>query len=408
VPISPKGNGGGGASLGYIPATVEGTEGTSTGMWRHGDNRGTKNDIGVLAIDLSYSEDNATQKGASGTYSVAVGINTLASAYAANAEGTGCKATGMSSHAEGSASVASGVASHVEGYSSTASGDFSHAGGTGCTASGEASFASGYNCVAAGAGSTVLGHYCSSDSTSLHSLVSGGNVHITSNSYDGLYVGNVNTVSSAHTSLIGGWSNTVAGSSASLIGGNSLTISSANNALVTGASHTITGPTYSFVTGIGHNISLGGFGFFAMGKYSTPLVTGEQGKIGIGVSAAAKADAVIVYTDGTVTLPTSTPTLNYSRGAKAIVTKEQLDDRFEFGTVSITPSSANTPTAQAVTFTKTYATPPFVSLTLLSAVPGGTVTGYAISAAPTTTGFSAVVTRTNTTQTVFQWMAVRT
>jgi len=377
-------------------------------MWRHGDNRGTKNDIGVLAIDLSYSEDNATQKGATGTYSVAVGINTLASAYAANVEGSNCQATGTSSHAEGSTNTASGTASHVEGYSNIASGAFSHAGGTGCTASGLSSFASGDGCQATAKGSTTLGSGCTTDTTCTNSLVAGESVNITSNCYSGLYTGTGNTAASSATAMIGGFTNTVSGATASVVCGSENSVTASVKGIVGGTTHVVSSTTCPLVAGSGHTVASGGLGFFAIGKNSTTAVAGIQGRVGIGASAAAQADGALFYTDGTVTLPTSTPALNYSRGAKAIVTKEQLDDRFEFGTVTITPSGANTPTAQAVTFAKTYTTPPFVSLTLLSAVPGGTVTGYAISAAPTTTGFSAVVTRTNTTQTVFQWMAVRT
>ncbi len=70
----------------------------------------------------------------------------------------------------------------------------------------------------------------------------------------------------------------------------------------------------------------------------------------------------------------------------------------ETGYVSITPV-ANTPTSASVTFKRTYKKIPTVVLSVASSVPGTQVLGYGQTGI-STTGFNAVVTRTNTVPTV--------
>lgn len=70
----------------------------------------------------------------------------------------------------------------------------------------------------------------------------------------------------------------------------------------------------------------------------------------------------------------------------------------ETGYVSITPV-ANTPTSASVTFKRTYKKTPTVLLSVASSVPGTQVLGYGQTGI-STTGFNAVVTRTNTVPTV--------
>ncbi len=70
----------------------------------------------------------------------------------------------------------------------------------------------------------------------------------------------------------------------------------------------------------------------------------------------------------------------------------------ETGFVSITPV-ANTPTSASVTFKRTYKKVPTVLLSVASSVPGTQVLGYGQTGI-STTGFNAVVTRTNTVPTV--------
>lgn len=76
----------------------------------------------------------------------------------------------------------------------------------------------------------------------------------------------------------------------------------------------------------------------------------------------------------------------------------------QWGMESITPT-ANTPTAKAITFAEPYAAKPSVMVTGATAAPGTTVQGVA-AANVTTTGATLYVTRTNTTATYVEWLAV--
>lgn len=112
--------------------------------------------------------------------------------------------------------------------------------------------------------------------------------------------------------------------------------------------------------------------------------------------------------------------VKFSRGngGKDFVTSEEMSaaDRsgqiilsnglmIEWGSVSITPSAANTPTPQAVTFKNAYANTPIVIATPQTGAPGTVVTGIGVSGT-NTTGFNMVLTRTNTTATSIGWLAI--
>lgn len=75
------------------------------------------------------------------------------------------------------------------------------------------------------------------------------------------------------------------------------------------------------------------------------------------------------------------------------------------GSVSITPSAANTPTAKIVTFSKAFSSTPAVVANPLTGVPGTYVTGVA-AASPSETQVTIYLTRTNTSSTGIQWIAV--
>lgn len=75
------------------------------------------------------------------------------------------------------------------------------------------------------------------------------------------------------------------------------------------------------------------------------------------------------------------------------------------GSTSVTPSAANTPTKKSITFGKTFTSPPIVTATALSTVPGTRVTGVGVDNI-TTTGCDIYVTRTNTTATTIEWIAM--
>lgn len=76
----------------------------------------------------------------------------------------------------------------------------------------------------------------------------------------------------------------------------------------------------------------------------------------------------------------------------------------QWGNVTITPV-ASTPTAKAVTFAVAYTDAPVVLTTAYTTVPGTSVLGSA-AANITTTGFDAYVTRTGTTNTGVNWIAI--
>ena len=73
------------------------------------------------------------------------------------------------------------------------------------------------------------------------------------------------------------------------------------------------------------------------------------------------------------------------------------------GSVTITPV-ANTHTTQAVTFDTAFASTPSVVLSPWTSVPGSEVKGVSVNSI-TTTGFTAVIYRTNTTATALHWLA---
>lgn len=75
------------------------------------------------------------------------------------------------------------------------------------------------------------------------------------------------------------------------------------------------------------------------------------------------------------------------------------------GSVTITPTAANTPTSFDLTFPKEFSGTPTVIVTAATSVPGTTVLGAGVNAV-SKTGCKIWVTRTNTTDTVVNWIAV--
>lgn len=100
--------------------------------------------IGSNAVDLSYSNGSSETKGASGNYSVAMGLETQAS--------------GANSTTTGSGTIASGAISTAMGFGTTASGISSMATGYGTDASGTSSTAMGRDTIASDYSSLVIGH----------------------------------------------------------------------------------------------------------------------------------------------------------------------------------------------------------------------------------------------------------
>ena len=82
-----------------------------------------------------------------------------------------------------------------------------------------------------------------------------------------------------------------------------------------------------------------------------------------------------------------------------------LFEKIAIGNLSITPSAPNTPTSVTVTFPFTFASAPIVVATAQTGLPGTTVLGVGADS-ETTTNFRCTVTRTTTTETGINWIAV--
>jgi len=78
----------------------------------------------------------------------------------------------------------------------------------------------------------------------------------------------------------------------------------------------------------------------------------------------------------------------------------------QWGEVTITPTTANTPRGQAINFPVPFINvPENINVTPNTAVPGSTVTGWSF-AVPSATGMTLYITRTNTTATTLHWRAL--
>ena len=124
--------------------------------------------IGGTTIAPYYTIGKRKASSGIGNYSVAEGINTIASWYAAHAEGQNTTASSNSAHAEGYSTIARSPYSHAEGHSTTAGpSTFSsgsgyhgqHAEGSNTTATGEASHAEGLYTNASGLASHAEGSH---------------------------------------------------------------------------------------------------------------------------------------------------------------------------------------------------------------------------------------------------------
>jgi len=152
---------------------LEKIEETGTLGWRLvGSNPDYFGNIGGGAVDLSNADGSASDYGATGLFSTAMGFNTRASgtysiatgersiASGSNATATGrfTLASGLYSTAIGNSSTASGTNSITIGFGSKAISDYSIALGRSTEASGvNGSTAMGYNTVASGNISTTMG-----------------------------------------------------------------------------------------------------------------------------------------------------------------------------------------------------------------------------------------------------------
>lgn len=89
--------------------------------------------------------------------------------------------------------------------------------------------------------------------------------------------------------------------------------------------------------------------------------------------------------------------------AGSLTRKDYVDGLAVNGNESVTITAINTVMTKAVSFGKTFPTPPIVTLTVVSTTPQQ-ITGLGVSAV-TTTGFNLHVVRTTTTTTGINWLA---
>ena len=140
------------------------TENGNTGWRLVGRNAANYGNIGENAVDLSYSELLSSDYGATGNYSTAMGIATIASGYNSIAMGVGTSATGATSTAMGDGTLAIGGSSTAMGRSTEASGPNSIAMGFFTTSSGLASTGMGRSTEASGDYATTMGIFTTAKS----------------------------------------------------------------------------------------------------------------------------------------------------------------------------------------------------------------------------------------------------
>ena len=247
------------------------TEGDNTGWRILGRDTATYGNIGPEAIDLSFSFNGSTTRGATGAISTAMGGGTTAS--------------GTYSTAMGNSTTASGDNSTAMGNFTTATGNYSTAMGSGTAASGSNSTAMGENTTASGTASTAMGG--STVASALYSTAMGGS-----------------TQASGTFSTAMGASTTASGLGSTAMG--NLTIASGNWSIAMGAS--TTAKSYA-------EIALGALNtnYLPLGT-STFHSADRAFGVGIGASATTRKDGLIVYKNGTLWLDTltaaPTPTAN--------------------------------------------------------------------------------------------------
>jgi len=132
-------------------------EGNGLGWRLIGRNPDNHGNIGLDAVDLSFSTVTSITRGATGNYSTAMGHNTIASGAYAMAFGTTTIASGFNTIAMGNRTTASGIFSSAFGHLTDATGDYSTAIGGQTIASGNYSTAMGSQTSASGIYSTAMG-----------------------------------------------------------------------------------------------------------------------------------------------------------------------------------------------------------------------------------------------------------
>jgi hypothetical protein len=274
------GAGGGASELQKI------TEGGKTGWRMLGRNPAFYGDIGLEAIDLSYSDVSSTPKGATSLYAVAMGSNTAASGQYSTAMGNSSTASGTVSTAMGTSTAAQGQNSTAMGLSTIALGIASTAMGEGTYAQGGKSTAMGFSTTASGTSSTAMGELTTA--SGVYSTAMGRLTIATGQNSTAM---GLSTIASGNHSTAMGVSTTASGERSAALGANTTAKSFAETTL--GSFNTDYTPSGTLT----HNIEDRAFG------------------VGIGSSSSSKKDGLIVYKNSTLFLDTLTtaPTTSANR-----------------------------------------------------------------------------------------------
>lgn len=177
----------------YIPALDYLDKNNPTGTGAFSMNREVNSDIGQYSVALGI---NCV---ASGKYSISVGCGTKATGLTAQAFGWYTEANARFSHAEGACSVVStnaseevapqdaesgaGIYGHAEGFNTLVTGGIgAHAEGAETLASGSSSHAEGYKTIASGENQHVQGKYNIGDSSNAYAHIVGNGASSSSRS----------------------------------------------------------------------------------------------------------------------------------------------------------------------------------------------------------------------------------
>lgn len=316
---------------GETPPLQRINEGSGEGIIIRGRTAANYGNVGLNAVDLSFSDSASSVFGATEELSFATGQNNIASGYAASASGIETVSSGTGSHSEGVETISSGYSSHAEGVSTKATansahaqGSFteanapsSHAGGETCIANGNYSFSSGIRNTASTYAETHLGHWGTTVIGSTTTIVATDRLFNLGNGTD-----NGNR-SNALTILKNGLA----------------TLPSVTNALITAEATGKAIVTKEYLSSVvngsetkinpGTNITITGNGTVA-----TPYVINASG--GGSVSdATASVKGILKLTNdlgGTADLPT-TPTSVHITGNENIQGIKTIQTRLDFGIV---------------------------------------------------------------------------
>lgn len=214
-----------------------------------------------------------------GFYSIAMGLDTIASGYVSVVGG------GALNTAGGEYSTVSG------GKQNTASGNYSAiVGGESNTASGSHSTVSGGYSSATAANATIVGGY-TNQATEDAATVGGGVQNTASNLYSIVAGGYQNTASGAYSVVGGGDRNSASVGNYTIVSGGSQNTASATSAGITGGWNNVASGAYSHIGGGVNNIASGLRSTVAGGRYHTAsgdysTVAGGKGNTASGMYSA--------------------------------------------------------------------------------------------------------------------------